>query len=369
MINMMKNICPNRAIGVRILGVTLLLFAGAITLAQQPFTNVTGDVNKKMVKLFGAGGFKGLPSYGTGILVSSKGHILTVNNHILTTVDLRVHLYDGRLYHARVVAKEPELDLALVKIEEPVDFLPHFDFDKAASNKLADAGTWILAFSNQFQIATRDEPMSVQRGVIAAHAELRGRRGVFEAPYSGDVYFIDAIACNPGAAGGIITNRKGELLGILGRELKNTLSDSWINYAVPIQAKVDIVRGDKTEKVDMAMFVREAMAGTYRAGVAPKKQDRSGYHGIVLVPNAVSATPPFVEEVLPESPAAKAGLRPDDLIVYVDGELVPTIKSFRDIMKFVAPGSTVKLDIQRASKLTSVKLTVSEYPKIVDAPK
>ena len=59
----------------------------------------------------------------------------------------------------------------------------------------------------------------------------------------------------------------------------------------------------------------------------------------MLVPNAVSATPPYVEEVLPGSPAAKAGLKADDLIVYVDGELVPSIKAFRDIMKFVAPGS------------------------------
>src|SRR5580658_9961677 len=115
-----------------ILSLALVLCAVSEAPGQQSFTPVAGDVNKKMVKLFGAGGFKGLPSYGTGILVSAKGHILTVNNHILTTVDLRVHLYDGRLYHARVVAKEPELDVALVKIEEPVDFLPHFDFDKAA---------------------------------------------------------------------------------------------------------------------------------------------------------------------------------------------------------------------------------------------
>src|SRR5437764_5695986 len=94
---------------------------------QAPVTKTANDVNKKLVKLFGAGGFKGLPSYGTGILVSSKGHILTVNNHILTTSDLRVHLYDGRFYHARVLYKEPELDVALVKIDEVIDFLPHYD--------------------------------------------------------------------------------------------------------------------------------------------------------------------------------------------------------------------------------------------------
>ena len=330
---------------------------------QQAFTTVAGQVNKKMVKLFGAGGFKGLPSYGTGILVSADGFILTVNNHILATTDLRVHLYDGRFYHAKVVAKEPELDAALVKIEEEVDHLPHFDFAKESARPLSGAGDWILAFSNQFQIATRDEPMSVQRGVIAAHAELRGRRGVFNAPYSGEVYFLDVVACNPGAAGGIITNRKGELLGILGRELRNTLTDTWINYAIPIQAKAEVQVDEKSSFVDMATFVDKGMKGTYRQSEKRAKVDKGGYHGIILVPNVVSATPPYVEEVMADSPAAKAGLQADDLIVYIDGELVQTIKMFREFMKGVGPGMEVKLEVQRENKLKSLKLKLTDPPK------
>jgi S1-C subfamily serine protease len=347
-------------LGLAILGVAF----ATVALAQQPFTPVALEVNKKLVKLFGAGGFKGLPSYGTGILVSDKGHILTANNHILSTQDLRVHLYDGRFYQARVLAREPELDLALVQIDGDVEFLPHYDLAKAAAAPLAEAGDWILAFSNQFQIATRDEPMSVQRGVISAYAELRGRRGIFEAPFSGDVYFLDVIANNPGAAGGAITNRKGELLGIIGRELKNTLSDTWINYAVPVQTRVEVQRGPKTEHVDVPTFVKEAIAGTYKQSEKRAKVDRGGYTGIVLVPNAVSATPPYVEEVLPGSPAAKVGLRPDDLIVYVDGELAPSIKVFRELLKQVGPGMEVKLDVQRANKLVSVKLKLTEQPKV-----
>src|SRR5438128_676925 len=273
----------------RLVGVAMLVASGAaVAFAQQPLTTTAADVNKRLVKLFGAGGFKGLPSYGTGILVSEKGYILTANNHILSTTDLRVHLYDGRFYQARVVAREPELDLAVARIDADVDFLPHFDIAKAAAQPLAEPGTWILALSNQFLIATRDEPMSVQRGVIAAYAELRGRRGIFEAPFSGDVYFIDAIANNPGAAGGAIVNRKGELLGIIGRELKNTLSDTWINYAVPVQAKVEIQRDEATAMVDLATFVRESVAGTYKQSEKRKKnEDRGGFHGIVLVPNAI----------------------------------------------------------------------------------
>src|SRR5688572_9495206 len=142
------------------LALAFLVFAGGTGLAsaQDSLTPLAEQVNKKMVKLFGAGGFKGLPSYGTGFLVSSKGHIVTVNNHILTTTDLRVHLYHGRFYHAKVLFREPELDIALCKIEGEADLLPHFDVEQEAKRPMGEAGDWVLAASNCFQIATRDEP-------------------------------------------------------------------------------------------------------------------------------------------------------------------------------------------------------------------
>jgi len=352
------------ALALALAGLTLGLTATLVR-AQEPFTPVAVEVNKKTVKIFGGGGYKSLPSYGTGVLISPNGYLLTVNNHILAWPSLSVHLHDGRQYDAKVVAKEPELDIALVKIDGDVDGLPYFDFARAAARKPAEAGDWILAFSNQFHIATRDEPMSVQRGVIAAYTELRGRRGVFDAPFQGDVYFLDCIACNPGAAGGVVTTRKGELLGILGRELKNSLSDTWINYAVPVQARAEILRDNKTATVDMVTFVREAMAGTYKQSEkkARDKEGGGGYHGIVLVPNAVSATPPYVEEVQAGSPAAKAGIRPDDLIVYVDGELVPSVRMFKDSIKYARPGNTVRLELQRGARLVSVDLKLIEFPK------
>lgn len=332
--------------------------------AQDPVTKTAAAANKKMVKLFGIGGFKGLPSYGTGILVSPKGHILTVNNHIiLNTSGILVHLYDGRQYQAKVVTREPELDVALLKIDEEVDFLPHFDFAKEAARPKAEAGDWVIAMSNEFKIALRDEPMSVQRAVIAAAADLRGRRGVFDAPISGDVYFLDAVACNPGAAGGVVITRKGDLLGILGRELKDTRTDTWINYAVPIQMTADVHRDDKLVKVSMATFVKEAMAGKYIQSTKVRKEDKGGYHGILLVVNAVSSTPPYVEEVTPKSPAALAGLRPDDLILYVEGESVPTIKTFREAMKAYEPGREVTMQLQRGNRLETVKLKLTTAPK------
>lgn len=346
----------------------VLLAAAVPAFAQGSLNPMAVEVNKKLVKLFGIGGFKGLPSYGTGILVSEHGHILTVNNHIImNTSGILVHVYDGRQYQAKVIAREPELDVALLQVDEKVNALPHYEFDKEAARPLAENGDWIMALSNQFKIALRDEPMSVQRGCIMALADLKGRRGIFDAPYQGDAYFLDVVACNPGAAGGAVVNLKGNLLGVLGRELKSGQTDTWINYAVPIQAMVEVQRekdGKTTSaKVDMATFVREAMKGDYQQSVKKNIVDRGAYHGIILVATPVPATPPYVEEVVAGSPAAKAGLQPDDLILYVDGESVPTVKAFRDTIKQISPDTEVSLKVQRGSKLESVKLKLGKAPK------
>jgi serine protease Do len=303
---------------------------------------VTEEVNRKMVKLFGSGGFRGLNSYGTGILVSADGYVLTVASPLLDTPDLLVHLSNGQRLNAQVVVTEPQLDAALLKIDK-VEDLPFFDVAQATKAVFAQPGDWVLAFSNQFQIATRDEPMSVQHGVIAAHSKLHGRRGIFDAPYSGDVYIIDAITNNPGAGGGALTTRKGDLLGLIGKELRNSLSDTWINYAVPIQM--------------LAGFVEKGKKGEYKPLERPKLESGpGGYHGIVLVPDVVERTPPYVEDTEPGSPAEQAGLKPDDLIVYIDGEKIVSIKDFRQIVDKGRPGTVFKLEVRRGDKLTSIDL-------------
>lgn len=336
---------------------------------QPPAGPVTKEVNKKLCKLYGAGGFKGLPSYGTGIVVAKTGYILTVNNHILGSTDLRVHLFDGRLQHAKVVAKEPELDVALLKLEEPVDNLPYYNVAEEAekvTKGIAKVGTWVLAFSNQFEIGTREELMSVMHGVIAAHSDLMARKGAADAPYQGKAFFIDVVACNPGAAGGALTNYNGDLLGILGRELKSKISDSWINYAVPINAATKLVvdlKSGKEEDVSIARFVADGMAGKYIPGEKSKKAKGPGvYTGIQLVPNPVPATPPYIETVVIGSPADKVGLRTDDLIVYVDGELVQSIKGFKDLMSTYKPGDHVRFDVQRGTQLQTVTIILEKQP-------
>src|SRR5260221_194208 len=103
----------------RSLSISLSILVVTVAHAQDPFKDTAAEVNKKMVKVYGSGGFRGLPAYGTGILISPKGHILTSANHLLDTQDLRVHLGDGTRYHAKVVVIEPVLDAAIIRLDIP----------------------------------------------------------------------------------------------------------------------------------------------------------------------------------------------------------------------------------------------------------
>jgi serine protease Do len=354
-----------------LVGLAALLLGYAPAEAQQRFGGVVDQVNRKMVKIFGAGGFKGLAHYGTGIVVSADGYVLTAASHILDSQNVRVHMYDGRRAdNVKVIATEPELDLAVLKIDGVTD-LPFFDIEKEAQKPMSEAGNRVLAFSNQFEIATRNEPMTVQQGTIASYSKLHGRRGINEAPFTGDVYFVDAITNNPGAAGGALTTRKGELLGIVGKELRNSLTDTWVNYALPVQAKVEVTDKDGQKKmVSVGDFVRLSIKGEYKPSVPREKlpAGAAGFTGIILVPDVVKPqTPPFVEDVRPGSPAHKAGVRSDDLIVYVDGELALSVTTYNELMSRVRPGTEVTLDVRRGDKLRTIKLKVEEPKKV--APK
>src|SRR5439155_12649704 len=106
----------------------------------------------------------------------------------------------------------------------------------------------------------------------------------------------------------------------------------------------------------LAEFVAKGMKGEYKPTVREKSAEGpGGYTGVVLVPNVVERTPPYVEDVVPGSPAAKAGLKPDDLIVYVDGEPVVSIAAFKELMGKTRPGMAVRFDVRRGDKLVPVE--------------
>jgi serine protease Do len=350
--------------------------------AADPLADVVEKANRKLVKVFGAGGFSRLNNYGTGIVISKDGYILTVASQLLDTADLVVHLWDGQRLKAQVIATEPLLDVAIIKvrvegkkIDEPNGLdLEYFDFDAAVKRGPAQPGDWVIGLSNTFEIALRDEPLSVQRGVISAYTKMAGRRGIFEFPYTGDVYIVDAITNNPGAAGGALLNRKGELLGVIGRELKNTLSDTWMNYAIPVGAKMEVkekvkvkdkdgkeVEEEKTRTISIADVVR--LKEKYKPIKVDKTFGGGGYHGIIFVPNILERTPAYIEDVVPGSPADKAGLRADDLVSFVDGEPIVSIKAFDEyIKKFTRSGTVLRLEVRRGEALQTVELTLGAHP-------
>ena len=337
---------------------TAVLLAAVIG-AADPVSDVAEAVGPKLVKLFGAGGFRGVSNYGVGLLVSADGYVLTAAGPMLDTPDLVAHLSDGRRMKATFVASEPLLDVALVRLaagDKPPDGLPFFDLSNVPPPP--QPGDWVLGFGNMFEIAVRDEPLTVQHGVIAAVTKLTGRRGTFGYAFPGPVYVIDAVTNNPGAAGGPLTDRNGRLLGLIGREVKNTQTETWVNYAVPITATVPA--GEGGGEIGIPQFVAAAKNGKYNpVAKPPAAAGPAGYHGIVLLPNLLDRTPPYVDAVRPDSPAAKAGLKADDLIAFVNGAGVATVRAFQQAMAAQPPGATVRLDVRRGGGLVKVEMTLA----------
>jgi serine protease Do len=321
----------------------------ATTLPAQSTDETIAQTLPKIVKIFGAGGVKKLHAYGSGFVVTPEGHIATVWSHVLDTNsdDVTVVLADGRRFEAEILGAEPQLDLAVLKLKAEGLELPYFDLDKDVGT--ASAGTRIRGFSNMFKVATGDEPVSVLHGVIAAKTKLTARRGAFEVPYDGPVYVVDAITNNPGAGGGVITARSGKLLGMIGKELRNAKNNTWINYAIPVPELTETIRqiisGDFTPREDK-----------------PEDDNPNRYNpldfGLVMVPDVLYRTPAYVDTVVLGSPSAKAGLKPEDLVLFVNDELVHSCRMLSSELGHLEAGDTLSLIVRRGTKLVTVELPV-----------
>ena len=300
------------------------------------------DAQRKVVKVYGAGGVSGLEAYQTGVLISPEGHVLTVQSYVLDTDDLAVVMDDGRKFKVEVLGTDPVRELAVLKLPLEGESLPFFDLAAAPSATIGDR---VLAVSNLFNIAGGDEPVSVLQGVVTALAPLEARRGAFQASFRGKVYVVDAAANNPGAAGGALVNWRGEILGLLGKELRSRATGAWLHYAIPVDQFVEAVEtmsaGHSVDAADLAQSV-------------PAEPLSLPDVGIVLVPDVLPRTPPYIDAVLPQSAAARAGLKPDDLVVFVEGE--PT-----------ASCAAVVEAVSRREKFDAVRLSVLRNGELVEA--
>jgi S1-C subfamily serine protease len=311
--------------------------------AQSSFADIIVQTQPKIVKIFGAGGLRGLEPYQSGFLISGEGHILTVWSYVLDSETVTVYLNDGRKLQATVVGMDPRSEVAVLKIDG--DNLPHFNLDESVS---LSSGAKVLAFSNLFGVALGNEPASVLHGVVAAKTDLAARRGALATNYRGPAYVLDAMTNNPGAAGGALIDRRGMLAGLLGKELRSSASNIWLNYAIPIG--------------ELAATIDGIVAGKFRpmpreeGAKKPKEFQTLATLGINLVPDFLPRTPPFVESIKPGSPAAKAGVKPDDLILFVNSRVAPSCKLLVDELTFIDRLDPVKLTIQRGQELLEISL-------------
>lgn len=312
--------------------------------AQSPLTQTLRSVQPCMVKVYGAGGFRGLEAYQSGFLISSDGHILTAYSTVLDTSMLRVVLDDGRRLDGKMLGGDARLDVAVLKVD--AQGLPFLDLDSATE---AEPGTPVLALSNMFGVAAGNEPVTVQQGVISIVTDLDARRGTFDIPYTGRVYILDAVTNNPGAAGGALITRDGRLLAMLGKELRNARNNTWINYALPIR--------ELQPSVKAIMAGERIVAGQDHGRPKAVKPLTPRAIGLVLVPDVVPRTPPYVDAVLAGSAASKAGLRPDDLIVFLDDALVPSCQTLHDELQYRDHFEVVRLTVLRDRQLLEVELS------------
>ncbi|MDA1049921.1 MAG: S1C family serine protease [Planctomycetota bacterium] len=311
--------------------------------AAQSFAGTIDSVQPRMVKIYGAGGVRGLEPYQSGFLISADGHVLTAWSYVLDTETITIVLDDGRRFAAELLGADPRIEIAVLKIDAAE--LPFFDLNEAVD---LNAGSRVLAFSNVFAVAAGNESVSVLHGSVAANTKLSARRGAYATTYHGLAYVLDAMTNNPGAAGGALTDRRGQLAGLLGKELRNSLDNTWLNYAIPIpeiRSSIDEILAGNSRPISSEPDRRRPIESVTLASL-----------GIVLVPNVVAKTPPYVDRVLPDTPAAEAGILPDDLILFVNDRLVNSSKILRDELLYIDRIDEVRLVVQRQQQLIEVSL-------------
>lgn len=267
----------------------------------------------------GAGKQRGL---GTGFLVDGKGHVLT-NAHVVDGADtVKVKLADEREMKAKVKGRDERLDIAVLELESPPN-LPHVPLGSSESLKVGES---VVAIGNPFGLGH-----TVTMGIVSAKG-----RAIGAGPYD-DFIQTDA-SINPGNSGGPLFNVRGEVVGM------NTAinpSGQGIGFAIPSDELRRVL-----EPLLAAGHVERGQLGVRIQDVDEKIASAMSLEG---------TRGALVGEVVDGSAAAKAGLKPGDVIVAVDGTPVPHARDLSRAVGQRAPKKTVKLDVVRSG----AKLTVS----------
>ena len=264
---------------------------------------------------------------GTGFLIDDEGHILT-NHHVIDGADrINVKLADGRNLRAEVIGSDPDTDIALIKVESDGRFSHAVLGD---SNDLR-VGEWVCAIGN---------PLAYEHTVTVGVVSFIGRK-LFD--MSLDNYIQTDAAINFGNSGGPLINSRGEVIGINAAVSRQAAS---IGFAIPInQAKLIL------PQLKERGHVQRGYIGVALRDVDPDLQEPLG------LPQVIGA---LVQDVNAGSPAERAGLRPYDLIISVDGLDVSTNDSLIREIAARAPGTTAKLEVIRDGRAREILVKLAE---------
>lgn len=264
---------------------------------------------------------------GSGVIVTNEGHIIT-NNHVVDQVDeIEVQLSDGRTRKARLVGADSEVDLAVLKIDDPgVKPL------KLADSDTVQAGDFVLAIGNPFGFEE-----TVTDGIISS----KGRPN--RSDFFGDLLQTNA-AINPGNSGGPLINLRGEVVGINTAIISRSGGSQGIGFAIPSNT----VRTALESLLKQGRIIRGYL-GIQTRGVQPG-QSNADSEGVI------------VEEVVPGSPAAQAQLQRGDVISKVNGRDVTNIYALRSVLAQTELNKNVELEIVRAGKPLKVTTQIKEQP-------
>lgn len=300
-----------------------------------------------IVKVHGASGVRTISAYGSGIIVSKAGHILTLDQVMIQKDRTRIVLHDGSVHQAQLLPEDPALGVRLLKIDPSfVDGELRALWPEADGEGLGRTGQFVVSLGNCFRLAEFSEKVSATFGVVVGRADTALRYRMSDVKYDGELILTDACN-NPGHFGGGLFTLDGRWLGLNMRLLDSKETNTMVSAAIPAR--------------DLLPYLDEFIHGKVRQ--QPAAANEPVWTGIVLFDAAGQRSPPaYVERIVKDSPAAVLGLRPDDLIVRIDEYSVRTCREFREILTKYAPGQTVTLTYKRGTKVEQGALTFAKEP-------
>jgi len=274
---------------------------------------------------------------GTGFIIDKNGYIIT-NNHVVENADkIRVRLKDEREFEAKVIGRDPQTDVALIKIDAKGD-LPVASLGRSADLKV---GEWVVAVGSPFGLE-----QTVTAGIVSAKGRTIG-----SGPY--DNFIQTDASINPGNSGGPLVNMNGEVVGINTAIIAH---GQGIGFAIPIDMAAQIVAQLKENG--------EVTRGWLGVTIQDLKGDLAEYYGAKNTEGAL------VTDVVPGNPADQAGIKARDIITAVNGEKV---KNSRDLTAKAAAlpvGEATQITVVRDGKEKTFDVKVAKRPlTLADAGK